>query len=261
MASFYKDNAVSNRFEIETIIIPFKDGTLDYAFKWNDIKKPEFDVEVNYMDKTSEKIEVKAQQIYKPVDDIRIEFKGKGQPKGIELTTSDYYFVYKYHLLDKPLLEDIFYTKTEDPSLQDDIHYTLYVIETSYLKKIIKENKFEIDGKDDSNTGKLESGSYKIPLSFFTKKDVDVIKGKLNYDDFKNLQENHKIKVTKSKIYYDHLDKTQVTYGKPQGAGRYDSDSSSSSSSSSDEGTCRKVFNRLKRNINKKYKIKKEKYL
>jgi hypothetical protein len=48
------------------------------------------------------------------------------------------------------------------------------------------------------------------------------------------------------------------------GSGKHDSDSDSSScssSSSSGEETSLKVYNRLKRNINKKYKIKKEKYL
>jgi len=46
------------------------------------------------------------------------------------------------------------------------------------------------------------------------------------------------------------------------GSGKHDSSSESDSSSSSeDDGTCRKVFNRIKRNIDKKYKKKKEKYL
>jgi hypothetical protein len=47
----------------------------------------------------------------------------------------------------------------------------------------------------------------------------------------------------------------------PKGSGKYVSSSESSSSSSEDDGTCRKVYNRLKRIIDKKYKTKKEKYL
>jgi len=49
-------------------------------------------------------------------------------------------------------------------------------------------------------------------------------------------------------------------YAIPVGYGK-DSDSDSSSSSSSDDGSCRKIYNRLKRNIDKKYKGKKDKYL
>ena len=46
------------------------------------------------------------------------------------------------------------------------------------------------------------------------------------------------------------------------GVGKYDSSSESDSSSSSeDDGSCRKIYNRIKRNIDKKYKKKKEKYL
>ena len=46
------------------------------------------------------------------------------------------------------------------------------------------------------------------------------------------------------------------------GVGKYISPSNSDSSSSSeDEGSCRKIYNRLKRNIDKKYKGKKDKYL
>jgi len=46
------------------------------------------------------------------------------------------------------------------------------------------------------------------------------------------------------------------------GSGKHDSSSESDSSSSSeDDGTCRKIFNRIKRNIEKKYKGKKDKYL
>jgi len=53
-------------------------------------------------------------------------------------------------------------------------------------------------------------------------------------------------------------DPSQVDYG----YGKYYSSSESSSSSSSEgEETSLKVYNRLKRNIDKKYKIKKEKYL
>jgi hypothetical protein len=47
-----------------------------------------------------------------------------------------------------------------------------------------------------------------------------------------------------------------------EGYGKYVSPSNSDSSSSSeDDRTCRKVYNRIKRNIDKKYKTKKEKYL
>jgi hypothetical protein len=46
------------------------------------------------------------------------------------------------------------------------------------------------------------------------------------------------------------------------GVGKYYSSSESDSSSSSeDDESCRKIYNRIKRNIDKKYKKKKEKYL
>lgn len=47
----------------------------------------------------------------------------------------------------------------------------------------------------------------------------------------------------------------------PVGYGRLDDSGSDSSSSSSGEETSLKVYNRIKRNIDKKYKIKKQKYL
>jgi hypothetical protein len=127
-------------------------------------------------------------------------------------------------------------------------------LEYSSYQRLINDNLFKYDRNITANI--LQQKNIPKPANVYS------------YDNFVRLYLSQTYFSTKKQYYLDNPDIIindliqSKNSPKPPifftGFGHSDSDSSSSSS---DEGTCRKVFNRLKRNINKKYKIKKEKYL
>jgi hypothetical protein len=103
------------------------------------------------------------------------------------------------------------------------------------------DNMFEIldSWKYELRFVKNPQTNYNIPLE-----DIFKIKAKSLVSDY---------------IYFDGVKSLGL---EKVGVGKYYSSSESDSSSSSeDDESCRKIYNRIKRNIDKKYKKKKEKYL
>lgn len=264
--AFQKTNAIAQRWEDEVFILALNEGVLDYGYKWNGGYHPEYDVKLNLKDNKQIKIEVKGQTIYRPNNDVfYIEYVQKGKPSGLDLTESDYYYIFKYGNGNKVkngninidetklLMENIFYSFDVDQSEQNSIDYTLYKIKTSLIRQIIRNNpNLEVSAFNDSNKGRNETKV--IPISMFDNfSSVERIAGKLDYDEYGDLLNDDIVvfpnNVNKDKVYYAenpentalHLlsnpDEVDYGFGKPKKGSGYDSDSSSSSSSSdSDSG-------------------------
>jgi hypothetical protein len=292
---FKKDNAVATRFEKEIFIraIHF-DPNFYFGFKWTTGSHPNYDVLLTNKDDSHNAIEVKAQKIYNDTNDyFSIETQQKNEPSGLSLSKSDYYYIFKIKQADKDTLIDIYYEKNKNQTAENGISYTLYQIKTDHLRQLIMNNNYPISNYSDNK--KKGNIKYDIPI-----KDVNVnkITGSLNSNEIIELDKDNRLifkrpyleqKIGKTDGYVLWLDRVYYTkneyinelYNDPTilnqdnfiynrinsndvdyGFGKYVSPSNSDSSSSSEgEETSLKVFNRIKRNINKKYKIKKEKYL
>lgn len=264
--AFQKTNAIAQRWEDEVFILALNEGVLDYGYKWDGGYHPEYDIKLNLKDNKQIKIEVKGQTIYRPNNDVfYIEYLQKGKASGLDLTESDYYYIFKYGngnkvkngnvYIDetKLLMENIFYSFDVDQSEQNSIDYTLYKIKTSLIRQIIRNNpNLEVSAFNDSNKGRNETKV--IPISMFDNfSSVERIAGKLDYDEYANLVNDDIVvfpnNVNKDKIYYaenpkdtsinllSNPDEIDYGFGKQKKGSGYDSDSSGSSSSSSDSDT------------------------
>jgi hypothetical protein len=274
MTEFNKCNSIADRFEKEVFIIMLNGDKLDYGFKWNNLKKPEYDINVNLKDGEKLKIEVKAQRIYDN-DAIWIETEQGGQPSGLSVSESDYYYIFKYPTQDQNTLTKIYYNKTENATAETGIKYTLHKIKSDVLKKIISDNPdIPVSQFNDCRKGGKNT-TYIIDYKYFKnlpKSDYSKLNGSLDNNELLNLEKDSLVILPrgskKGKIYYAEnpgktalellADPSEIDYG----YGKYHlSYEFSSSSSSEGEETSLKVYNRLKRIIDKKYKTKKEKYL
>lgn len=263
--AFKKTNAVAQRWENEVFIISFNDESLKYGFKWSSGYHPEYDLKLFFNDGSHRKIEVKGQTIYDSKNDyFTIEYLQKGKPSGLDKTDSDYYYIFKYERPNKEILENIYYSFSENPINQDTISYTLYKIKTKLIRQVIKNNKnIPISTYNDSNQGKNES--YKIPITYFTSfGSVEILTGNLNANEYNDLIKDNTVNINSAnKIFYASEKEKDILLNNPPdlktiGNGGNSSssscsngDSSGSSSESEEErNQLRKFFGKLKNNIN-----------
>jgi hypothetical protein len=292
---FEKDNAVATRFEKEVFIRAIQSNPNFYfGFKWSQGSHPKYDILMTDKDDTHTAIEVKAQKIYSSNDYFSVETQQRNQPSGLSSSKSNYYYIFKISQDNKEKLINIYYDKTLNQTAENGIEYDLYEIKTDHLRQLIMNNNYpESNYSDNKKKGNIK---YDIPI-----KDVTYNKksGILNSTKMNELEKDNRLifkrsyleeKISsKSDAYILFFDRTYYTkneykdeiFNNPEilnqdnfiynradpsaidyGYGKNVSPSNSDSSSSSeDDGKCKKVYNRLKRNIDKKYKIKKEKYL
>jgi len=291
-----KDVSVSNYFELQTL----EDVKgWDFAFQTCG-KRPEYDM-LFMTGNDILKVEVKAQLKtpigyffeYRQIPDSRIpnnlnkiqlqSFVDKAPPNkfensGISLSKADMYFLYTYNNKDE------LYNYIEG---QADIiegkyfQYDLYKIPMNFLKGLINNNTNNKIIKKTSFNGQ----GFLIPESELNQYRAVQYGELADYDELLKLEckKNFRLPTAISGVNNKSGSIPTIAFSKncnglPQeatlpanypnyllnqcGSGKNVSSSESSSSSSSEgEETSLKVYNRLKRIIDKKYKTKKEKYL
>jgi hypothetical protein len=275
--AFLKTNAVAQRWENEVFIWHLNNKTLKYGFKWSEGYHPEYDLKLFLNNGKERKIEVKGQTIYDKNDDyFAIEVMQKGKPSGLELTKSDYYYIFKYGdgnkvkngvnekgwpiYIDKTKLdmENMFYDFSKNLEDQNNVRYTLYVIKTEKIRQIIADNpNLPESPYNDSNQGKNKT--YNIPIRMFVDNPVDT-SAYLDYDEYANLLNDFKLDVKSfNKVFYasekgkEYLEDNPIDL-KNIGNGQlsmitYDTSSDSSSSSSSNGITIKSFFKKLTKKI------------
>jgi hypothetical protein len=172
MSNFNQCNSVADRWEKEVFIVLLNQDKLVSGYKWNGGRHPEYDEKLLLSPDGKEiTIEVKAQSIYNTVDPTDdhfvIETQQGGQPSGLSLTESDYYYIFKYDKSDQELMTKIYYNKTVDGKEETGIKYTLHRIKTDVIRDIIASNpNLPTSTFNDCRKGG-NNVSYKINMSYF----------------------------------------------------------------------------------------------
>jgi len=252
MANFNQCNSVADRWEKEVFIIALNQDKLVSGYKWNNVKRPEYDLKL-LLNPNGEiiTIEVKAQSIYNKNDPDNdwfvIETQQGGQPSGLSLTTADYYYIFKYNKTDQDLLTKIYFNKTTNGSAENGVAYTLYKIKTDVIHDIINNNpNLPTSTFNDCRRGG-NNISYKINMTYFnglSKSNFRSMTGTLDNDELIDLDDNHMVRIPNipDRIYYaDNPDELEEEEDDdmllPKKGKGYDSDSSGSNSSGySDNG-------------------------
>jgi hypothetical protein len=200
MNNFYRDNVVSTRFEKEVLVMAFSDPNISNAYKWSGGNHPEYDIEINYKDNNRKTIEVKTQRIYNLNNDyITIEYEQNNKPSGINLSSADFYYIFKIDNDTKKNLIKKYYDldETVDENL---LNYRLYKIKTDDLKKLIEIEKrnIKISSFGDQKGG---SKSFLVPISILCRYNVEIKDGLLKKEDLDKLEIYKKIH--KNKCLYE----------------------------------------------------------
>jgi hypothetical protein len=211
MSNFNQCNSVADRWEKEVFIILLNQDRLVSGYKWNGGKHSDYDIKLLLNpDGQETTIEVKAQSIYNKVDPdddyFVIETLQGGQPSGLSLTESEFYYIFKYQKTDQELLTKIYFNKNVDGSEENGIQYTLYKIRTNVIRDIIAGNpNLPTSTFNDCRKGG-NNVSYKIDMSYFNvlpKSDYTKMKGSLDNKELIDLN-NNKLKLPElpDRIYY-----------------------------------------------------------